>query len=109
MLKCDTPVRVSDPHYRESRVQDVDAYVAKGKIPVDVDLSQHPEKSIEARRCTFPMSFTAPDCRIHFTCRAYGKGCRIHKRCKDRSGDVSRLVSHHCGRLKLGNAVWMNS
>jgi len=39
------------PYVREweNKTQEVDAYLAEGKIPVDVDLSQHPEKSIEAR------------------------------------------------------------
>jgi len=33
----------------ENRAQEIDAYIAEGKIPIDVDLSQHPEKSVEAR------------------------------------------------------------
>ncbi|KAF9793033.1 2-nitropropane dioxygenase [Thelephora terrestris] len=33
----------------ENRTQEIDAYIAEGKIPADVDLSQHPEKSVEAR------------------------------------------------------------
>ncbi|KAF9652948.1 2-nitropropane dioxygenase [Thelephora ganbajun] len=33
----------------EDKPQEVDAYLAEGKVPIDVDLSQHPEKSVEAR------------------------------------------------------------
>jgi len=33
----------------ESRAQEIDAYLSEGKIPIDVDLSQHPEKSAGAR------------------------------------------------------------
>lgn len=33
----------------ENRRQEIDAYTAEGKIPVEMDLSRHPEKSIEAR------------------------------------------------------------
>ena len=45
LLNC---VRFS---HRESRTQEIDAYTAGGKIPVEEDLSRHPEKSIEARGC----------------------------------------------------------
>jgi len=88
-------VRVSDPHYRENKTQEVDAYIAKGKIPVEADVSQHPEKSIEARACMSLTLFTAVGHIIHFACRAYGEGRRIHQRCQDRPGNVSRIISHH--------------
>lgn len=48
----------SNSHHRENRTQEVDAYLAEGKIPVDVDLSQHPEKSVEARGCMSLMPLT---------------------------------------------------
>ena len=70
--KSSPPVRVPDPHYRENKTQEVDAYIARGKIPVEVDVSQHPEKSIEARACAFLISFTVVGCRIYSACRAYG-------------------------------------
>lgn len=41
----------SNSHHRENRTQEADAYLAEGKIPVDVDLSQNPGKSVEARGC----------------------------------------------------------
>ena len=40
-------------YYRESKTQEADVYMAEGKIPIEVDLSQHPEKSIESRACAF--------------------------------------------------------
>ena len=79
---------------RENKVQEVDAYIAEGKIPVEADVSQHPEKSIEARVCTFLMLSTAVGHIIHSTCRAYGEGRRIHQRCQDRPGNVSSIISH---------------
>ena len=100
---------VPESHRRENKTQEIDAYIAEGKIPVDVDLSQHPEKSVDARRCAFLISGTAMGRRIHSTHRAYGKGCRIHQRRQDRSGDVSRLISHHRCRFKPEETVWMNS
>jgi len=102
-------VSVSDSHYRENRPQEIDAYISEGKIPVDVDLSQHPEKGAEARGCRFLMLFTAPTHGVHFVHRAYGKGCRVHKRCQDRSGDVSLFIFHHCRRFESGITVWKNS
>jgi len=81
-------------------MQEINAYVAEGKIPFDVDLSQHPEKSIEARPCMFLILFRGLGRRVHSTDRAYGEGCRVHKRCQDRSGDVSRLTSHRCCQFK---------
>jgi len=56
--KSNPPIRVPDPHHREKKTREIDAYVAEGKIPVEVDLSQHPERSVEARGCTFPILFT---------------------------------------------------
>jgi len=55
------PVRVSDPHERENKMQEIGAYIAEGKIPIEADVSQHPEKSIEARACMFWMLSTAVD------------------------------------------------
>ena len=91
--KSAPPVHVSDSHLRENKAQEVDAYIAEGKVPVEVDLSQHPEKSVEARGCVFLILFTAMSHIIDFTFRANGKGCRVHQRCQDRSGDVSCLIS----------------
>ena len=84
------------PHdCRESKPQEIDAYVAEGKVPVDVDLSQHPEKSIEARGCMFLMLFTATSLKIHVVRRAHGKGCCVNQRYQDRSRDVSCVISCH--------------
>ena len=102
-------VRVPDSHYRENRPQEVDAYISEGKIPVDVDLSQHPEKSAEAHGCMLLILFTAPARRVHFVHRADGKGCRVHKRCQDRSGDVSLFIFHCCRRFESGITEWKNS
>ena len=92
--KSNLSARASDLHDREKKPQEISAYIAEGKIPAEVDLTQHPEKSIEARGCTFLMLSTTVDRRVHFVCRAYGEGCRINQRCQDRSGDVSRVISH---------------
>ena len=86
---------VPDTHYRESRTRELEAYAAEGKIPVDVDLSQHPEKSVEARGCALLMLFIAVGRGIDSTCRAHGEGCRIHQRYQDRPGNVSRLTSRY--------------
>lgn len=51
------PARGYNSRFRENRAQEIDDYIAEGKIPIEVDLSQHPEKSIEARAC---VSFTLP-------------------------------------------------
>lgn len=50
---------VSESLHRENRTHDIDAHIAEGKIPVDVDLSQHPEKSVESRACMSPMLLSA--------------------------------------------------
>lgn len=109
MPKSGSPARVPDSHPRESKTQEIDAYVAEGKIPVDVDLSQHPEKSVESRGCMLFVISSGSGRRIHSTDRAHGESCRINKRCQDRSGDVSRLTFHHCCRFKPERIVWMNS
>ena len=51
-------VHAPNSHHRENRTQEIDAYLAEGKIPVVVDVSQNPEKSVEARGCTFLMLLT---------------------------------------------------
>lgn len=71
-------VRVFTVYYRESRTQEIDNYIAEGKIPVHVDLSQHPEKSVEARACMFLMLPKVSFCKIHFSGRVNGKGCRSY-------------------------------
>ena len=86
---------MSDPHFRENKTQEVDAYIAKGKIPVEADVSQHPEKSIEARACMFSVLFTVVGRRTHSACRAYGEGRCIHQRYQDRPGNVSWIISNH--------------
>ena len=51
-------VHVPNFHHRENKTQEIDAYLAEGKIPVEVDLSQNPEKIVEARGCMFLMLLT---------------------------------------------------
>jgi len=95
MSNSGQPFACLTPRSRENRTQEIDTYLAEGKIPVDVDLSQHPERSVEARGCVFLIPFGGPGYRTHFADRADGEGCRVHQRYQDCPRDVSRHTSHH--------------
>ena len=95
-------VRAFDPCRRESRTQEIDALVAKGKIPIDVDLSEHPENSVKARPCMFLMLYSVQCCKAHSSDRAHGEGCRNHQRYQDCSRNVSRIVFSRSHLLTAG-------
>ena len=37
----------------ESRPDEIKKLTSQGKIPAEVDLAEHPEKSLQARSCTY--------------------------------------------------------
>ena len=90
---------------RENRTQEIDSYINKGRIPFDVDSSQHPEKSVEARACIIFPRLSSALAGLRFSNRAHGKGCRDHQRYQDCSGDVSQIRSHLFRLLTQENSV----
>jgi hypothetical protein len=72
-------VRVFNSHHRESRSQEIDAWIAEGKVPIEVDLSEHPEKSIKSRACMFLELYSVSFYEVHSFDRAHGEGCCNHQ------------------------------
>lgn len=44
--------------FREKRQQEIEQLTTQGKIPHEVELERHPEKSLEGRMCKFTISLS---------------------------------------------------
>ena len=73
--------------WEDKRQQEIRELTSQGKIPNEVELEKHPEKSIESRMCTLPELYVPANLSL-FPRRAHGQGCWFYQRYQAIKGNV---------------------